>query len=36
MKNLVDLPLEQPLLEEIAGHAQEISVSQGDFDCEGG
>ena len=29
MKNLVDLPLEQPLLEEIAAHAQEISVFKG-------
>ena len=29
MTNLVDLPLEQPLLEEIAAHAQKISVSKG-------
>lgn len=29
MTNLVDLPLEQPLLEEIAAHAQEISASKG-------
>jgi len=29
MKNLVDLSLEQPLLEEIAVHAQEISVYKG-------
>ena len=29
MTNLVDLPLEQPLLEEIAAHAQEISVFKG-------
>ena len=29
MKNSIDLPLEQPLLEEIGAHAQELSVSKG-------
>ena len=29
MKNSIDLPFEQPLLEEIVGHAQEVSVSMG-------
>ena len=29
MKNSIDLPFEQPLLEEIVAHAQEVSVSMG-------
>ena len=29
MKNSIDLPLEQSLLEEIVAHAQEVSVSKG-------
>ena len=29
MKNSIDLPFEQPLLEEIVAHAQEVNVSMG-------
>ena len=29
MKNSIDLPFEQPLLEEVVAHAQEVSVSMG-------